>query len=187
MKRIICTICSLLVICISGCTTIGGGHGGPTNSANLTAEKIWLIASEGRDSLSALGFTVIFNGGGIPSDTKSTSGEWAEYCQYEAQTGTLVDEGVKRDWPEMGFFGKYGLELIKDAGLFVNVLGGATFADEVHLYHSTLGPPHYTDHEGWNIYGMFGGGISYFLNGDILIQIDHDNRRGLTVGLCFWY
>ncbi len=189
MKKITLTICLILIV--SGCMegkkghyiVLGGGHGGATDSTNLAMEGVKIVQSEGRDSLTALGFTIIFNSGDIPSDTESTSGSWAEWYKYEVESGYITDAGVRRDWPEMGLFGKYGLEVAEDTGLFVNVLGGITFADEVHLYYSALGPPHYTENEGWTTRGMFGGGISYFFDDELYLQADYDNRRGLTVGI----
>ena len=178
-----------MLISTGGCNNskphiiLGGGYGGPTDSANLSIEGIQTTQNwQGRDTLTGVGFTMIFNGEGVPSEAVSTSGSWSNWYQYEAQNGYLIDEGTKRYLPEMGLFGKYGIEIVKNTGLFATAFGGVTFADEVHLWTSRLGPPDYYETEGWITYGMLGGGISYYLNNDVYLQVDYDNRRGTTVG-----
>ena len=171
-----------VLIGAGGCNVIGGGHGGPTDSTNITLEVVRVNQNhQGRDSLISGGFTIILNGeGGIPSDTESTTGDWAGWYQMESRAGYLTDEGIKRDWPELGIFGKYGIEVVRDSNWFVNGIGGITFADETHLWTSALGPPHYAD-TSWEIYGLYGVGISHILNDSGYFQIDYDNRRGITI------
>jgi len=182
MKKELCTICLLL---ISGClgrgkdhyAVLGGGYGGETDSGNFTVEGVKVARSEGRDSLGGLGFTMIFNGGDVPSDV----------LDYPCPHGDYTDLGSQRDIPEMGLFGKYGLEIIEDTGLFATVLGGATFADETELAQSNATGWYYEQDTGINTYGLFGGGISYFLKDDLFLQVDYDNRRGITGGLGWRY
>ena len=195
MKKLTLILVVGMLIGVGGCNSqepirrygiLGGGFGGPTNSANITLEaghtrQNW----QGRDRLFGGGFTMILNGdGGIPADTESTTGEWADWYQYESQAGYLTDEGIKRDLPEMGFFIKYGIEIIEGSDWFVNAIGGVTFADETHLWTSALGPPHYTD-TNWEVYGLYGVGISCVPDKDkgTIFHIDYDNRRGITIGL----
>ena len=128
-----------------------------------------------------------------------SSGNYTIYATHQnSRTGTLSDLELTRDIPEFGIYAKYGIEIIKRSGLFLTGIGGVTFADETHLYRfdetyrdvcivddgrisdRSYGRPHYyTEKEGWNVYALYGGGISYFV-GDFCFQVDYDNRRGTT-------
>ena len=177
MKKAACTICLLL---ISGClgrgkdhyAVLGGGYGGKTDSANFTVEGVKIARSQGRDSLFGLGYTAIFNGGDVPSDT----------LDYPCPHWDYTDLGVERDLPEMGIIGKYGIEIVKDTGLFATVVGGITFADETEIAQSNVTGWYYEQDTGINTYGLFGGGVSYFMKEDLFMQAEYDNRRGITIG-----
>lgn len=184
---LVLTICLLL---LSGClgqgpdnyAVVGGGQGGPTDSPNFTVEGVKVVRSLGRDSLVGLGFTIIGSGGDADYD-ESTS-DYQSLYEWEESIGTLTDEGVYRDFPEFGLFGKYGIEVVEDTGLFVTGFAGFTLADEVRVWQSSIPvyPYAYGEEEGWNVYGMYGGGLSYFFGGSTFLQVDFDNRRGTTVG-----
>jgi len=187
----------MLALLASGCKSpgeyqlLGGGHGGPMNSANVTVEGgrvTQLTPPEGRNSLLAWGMTLIFNGDGIPSGKNAGVEPWKTFYKIDSKYGNLYDIKKGRgDLPELGLFGKYGLEVIEDTGLFATVLGGASVTNEKWYCRSTMWPYEYHGTYDTTIYGMFGGGISYFLRDDLFLQVDFDNRRGVTGGLGWRY
>ena len=77
---------------------------------------------------------------------------------------------------------------MEDSGLFVTVLGGFTLADEVTVYESTIRvyPYSYGDIS-WELYGLYGGGVTYFFDTQNCIIATYDNRRGFSMGLGFKY
>ena len=165
---------------------LGGGGGGDAKAGNFTLEAIRINPNpKGRDSLFGLGTTFIFNGKGIPANYEDASGDWSDWYRLEQQIGTLEDEGIRQTGPEWGIFGKFGLELIENTGVFGTIFGGLSFSKEAQLYHSSLGEPHYFVDKGTTDYGLYGLGISYIpeKNSNMLFQIDYDNRRGITFGL----
>ena len=180
------------MVMLQGCQSysdyliLGGGGGGKAGSGNFTMEALRVSQNpKGRDSLIGLGGTIIFNGDSIPSDYENAGGDWSEMYSLEQQWGTLENEGIRQTSSEMGLFGKCGIELVEDTGVFGTVFGGVTFARESQLYWSSLGTPHYYVDKGTNNYGLYGMGISYIPNkdGSLLLQVDYDNRRGITFGL----
>jgi uncharacterized protein (DUF697 family) len=189
MKKLIVTIIVLVgmfgspIVAREGYFTIGGGHGGPTDSSNITFEFGRITENYfDRDNLIALGIPIILNNEGLPKDAVRTNDpDWSGWYRFESRYGYLTDEGAVRSMPEFGFFVKYGIETIKHSRLFATVFGGVTFADEVHLYTSALGPPDYYKDEGWNVYGLYGVGLSYFpINSKLVVTVDCDSRRGVT-------
>jgi len=156
MRNLILIIC--LAVLLGGCNYIGivGGKDDEFDSANLTLEY----------------------GSPPPDEIKSEPG--------------------KRDWmltggmayidnynPEIGAFVKLGIEVLSDTGFFVNVIGGVTFMEEARGYVSPYGYWQPTEGE-IEIYGMFGGGVTYFINDkDVCLLTAYDNRRGFTAGIGF--
>lgn len=84
-----------------------------------------------------------------------------------------IDTGFFESSPEMGGLIKLGMEVEPDTGLFVNVLGGLTFIKWASYWD-----------EGTEWYGLFGGGVTYFIDDkDVCILAGYDNRRGFTAGV----
>ena len=198
MKKVLLTICLVgLFVSVQGCNnvahkdrffSIGGGNGGKTDSGSFTLEG-GEITDNGPESNTLLtaGFTCIFNGGDASYD-ESTSGDYSSLYEWERSIGTLRDTGAYRDWPEFGFLLKYGFEVIPDTDFYVTALGGVTFSNEVQVWESTINVYPYSYGEtSWTAYGLFGGGITYFVNEKFSLQVDCDNRRGTTLGLGWKY
>ena len=61
--------------------------------------------------------------------------------------------------------------------------GGITVADETHLAQSYATGWYYEQDVAWNTYGLYGVGISYAPNDNTYLQVDYDNRRGITFGI----
>jgi len=157
MQRVMLTIC--LAVLLGGCNYIAivGGYGGEFDSANLTVEY------------------------GIPPPDKIKSKVNPEPVKSEWMlTGgmTIIDNGIDlwyfKSSPEMGGFIKLGVEVVPDSGFFANVLGGATF-----IHWKAWG-----GYEDTEIYGMFGGGVTYFIDDkDLCVLAAYDNRRDFTAGI----
>jgi len=156
MKRMICTICLLLLV--SSCNYVGvlGGSGGEFDSTNFTLE---------------------FGG---PENKPGKSGE-RDWLLVGGVTYINNKEGTQNK--EFGGFGKLGLEVVPDTGFFVNALGGITFMKESSGYVTQHGSWQSTESE-TEVNGMFGGGVTYFISDDnFCIQANYDNRRGYTIGV----
>ena len=156
MKKVIMTIC--LMILAGGCSYVGfaGGYGREFDSANVTLEY------------------------GIrpPEEIKSEPGErdWM-------LTGGITY--INNYNPEIGDFVKLGVEIVPDTGFFANVLVGFTLMEEARGYVSPYGYWQPTEGE-IEIYGLFGGGVTFFINdNDVCVLTAYDNRRGFTAGIGF--
>ena len=92
--------------------------------------------------------------------------------------GTLIiDNAIESSYfetsPEIGGFIKLGMEVAPDTGLFVNVLGGLTAIRWTSRRD-----------EGTEWSGLFGGGVTYFVDDQAVgILAGYDNRRGFTAGI----
>jgi len=158
MKAFAATI-FLVLFLAGGCNyiAIAGGQGGEFDAANLTVE----YGSPPPDEIKSK-----VNPGPGKRDLMLTGGM------------TIIDNGIDLGYfkssPEMGGFIKLGVEVVPDTGLFANVLGGVTWI----IWNSV-----WTEQETeW--YGMFGGGLTYFINDkDACILAGYDNRRGFTAGV----
>lgn len=167
MKRFVIVIC-LIVFVISGCNYIGatGGYGGPMNTGNLTIEYGSPFPEELKSKVEP---------GSGERDWMLTGG--ITYINNDTETGFY------ESFPEMGSFAKLGIEIIPDTGFFVTILGGITWIHWKEKYD-------YEDSEQDDIetkfYGMYGGGVTYFINDkDTCILVGYDNRRGVTAGAGF--
>ena len=193
MWWIMLTTMVLAALLIQGCNNgveqviISGGNGGPTDSKSLAFELGGIEKPRwagDRDTIYSVGILIIFNGGAA-NYNESASGTYNSLYDWERRNGTLQEEGTYRDWPEFGFFLKYGIEIIPDTNLFLTGFGGCTFADEVTVYDSEIQvyPRSYGKDEGWTTHGLFGGGLAYFVTEQVIFQFDYDNRRGISAGM----
>ena len=181
---IIGVIVSMSISALAGYYSIGVGNGGDAEAKNLSLE----VGSKNlkireKPFLAALGITVIDHGDkDIPPETKN------EPCLYDDYTSL----GQKPDGVETGLLGKLGLKNFHP-DLYFSVLGGITQVNEIHLTQSNKNPEvYYVQSSGKEYYGVYGISIGYFpelfawklkLN----MQIDYDNRRGVTgyLGWCW--
>lgn len=156
MKKIAITT---MVLFAGGCNyiAIGGGYGGPTDAGNFTIE----YEIEPPDEIKS------------KVEPKPGQRDWRT-------TGgmTIIDNAIDTGFyvsdPEVGGFVKLGVEVMADSGFFVNILGGITW-----FRWETAWTEEETE---WH--GMFGGGVTYFINDeDVCILADYDNRRGFTAGI----
>ena len=163
MKRFRAISCIVWLL-FAGCHYIGvsGGHGGEYNATSISVEGI--------------------TKGEVPSDPNDNP--WKDWMVISGMC--YINSGERKFTPffpvalgydrgdEIGAYIKLGPELSADSGLFVMGIAGVTFAK----YHKT------GHEEDLLVEGMFGAGILYFPNdGNLGLQLNYDNRRGLSGGL----
>lgn len=157
-------------------TAFGGGFGGSADAPSLSLEFGRSTTNRNHNHLFGLGATVIFNAGDVPSDT----------LEYPVPHGNYTSHGTEQKRHELGLFGKYGFEGIPDTRIFFMVIAGATFAEEVELAQSNVTGWYYEQSSDSQLHGMFGGGISWHPAATpIVLQVEYDNRRGITAGAGF--
>ncbi|WP_139800646.1 hypothetical protein [Geothermobacter hydrogeniphilus] len=153
---------------------IGGGSGGDAGAANLSLEIGGVTTDRPNNRLLSFGLGFIFNADDVPSDT----------FEYPVPHSNYTDLGTRQKGNEYAFFGKYGLEIIRDKGLFLFALGGFSVSENVDLAQSNATGWYYEQSSSTELNGMFGGGLSYFpVNNKISLQVEYDNRRGVTGGI----
>ena len=157
-----------------GYFSMGGGTG--TNGPNITFELGKISTDREHNYLVALGLGFIFNAGDVPSST----------LEYPCPHSNYTDLGTRQRDNEMAIIGKYGLEIVKNEGLFLVALAGFSMYDEIDLAQSNATGWYYEQSSSTGTYGIFGGGLSYFPpGGKISYQLEYDNRRGVTGGIGF--
>ena len=127
--------------------------------------------------LVALSIGFILNGDSVPSDT----------LEYPVPHNDYTSLGTKRKGNEMALLLKYGLEVIKDKNVFVFVLGGASFGEEIELAQSNVTGWYYEQSSSTTTYGMYGGGVSYKATNKLLLSVEYDNRRGATGSIGYFW
>lgn len=94
------------------------------------------------------------------------------------------------------FSGKLGLEVIKDSGVFINVIGGIVFRNKCVQEGELIDDKTHPDGKYWQTIEetegktdiLFGTGITYFVSKNstpIVISVDYDNYRKLTGSVGF--
>lgn len=157
---------------------VGGRGESKSDASNLTFELGGVSSNRDFNHFGGIGLSFILNADDYPFGVYNI----AEYpCPHSHHTF-----GMKQKGSEYALFGKYGLEIIKNNGLFIFVLGGFSFAEEIELTRSRITDWYYEQSSDINYYEIFGGGLAYFpVDQKISIQIEYDNRRGVTVGIGF--
>ena len=95
-----------------------------------------------------------------------------------------IPEGI-----ESGLLGKFGIELF-GSNVYTSILQGITHGHEVHLTRSNPTGDYHEQSSDTRLYYLYGISLGYFTelfdwNLKLNIQIDYDNRRGMT-GLIGW-
>ena len=109
-----------------GYFAIGGGTGGKADAPNLTLEIGEVSTDREHNRLLSIGLGFIFNADDVPSGT----------LEYPVPHSDYTNLGTRQKGNEYALFGKYGLEIIKNKGLFVFALGGLSFSEEIELAQS---------------------------------------------------
>lgn len=159
-----------------GYFAVGGGAGGKADAPNLTLELGGVSTGREHNRLIAIGLGIIFNADDVPSDT----------LEYPVPHSDYTNLGTRQKGNEYALFGKYGLEVIKNKGVFIFALGGLSFSEEIDLARSNVTGWYYEQSSSSKANGMFGGGLSYFpINNKVSLSVEYDNRRGITGSLGF--
>ncbi len=156
----------------SGYTAIGGGMGGAANAPNVSVELGAVSTNkDAHNQLFAADFGFIFNADHLPSGT----------LHYPVPHSDYAILGKKQKGNEYALAGKYGIELIKNQGVFAFGLGGLSFSKEVELARSNVTGWYYENASSSKINGLYGGGLAYFPpNSNWTLSAAYDNRRGIT-------
>jgi len=151
--------------------TFGGGGGGETNRGNLRAEGGRYTTNNNVNYLFGLGLTFTLGRDDTPSDLH----------EHPAPHEDFTGLGKRDKGEEAGLYGKFGIELVNRAGIFLLVYGGATWAREIELVQSNVTGRYYQESEKTKGYGLIGGGIGYFpRNHRFCLQLGYDNRMGIN-------
>jgi len=172
-----CLLLATLIIIAApahaGYLAVGGGAGGDADEINGTIET---GAKDIRfKNLNMLfGVAMYF----IPHSDKDLP---SSTISLPCPNGECVGLDSVRKGTEVGFLGKLGVE-VGSSDLYVSALGGFTAFTESELSRSPATGRVYEDASDSKIEGLYGGGISYFIDykWDIVIQVDYDNVRGVT-------
>ena len=163
----------------AGYFAAGGGAGGDADEVNATIET-------GAKDIYFHNLDLLFGAGVffIPhSDNDLPSPTIALPCP----NNECVSLDSARKGTEVGFVGKLGIE-IGSSDFYVSALGGFTAYTESELSRSTPTGRVYEESSDSKIEGVYGGGVSYFMNykWNIVFQVDYDNIRGVT-GTIGWH
>lgn len=153
-----------------------GGNGGDTDASSWGVDLGGFSTGRDLNHFGGFGASYILNGSGsTPSDVLDWSCPHNDYTELET---------VRNN--ESALFGKYGLELVKNKRLFIFVLAGfSTFTKKEYVQSNATGWYYEQSSRSYS-YNVFGGGIAYFsVESKLSIQVSHDNRRGISVGVGF--
>lgn len=181
MKKLTIILSIIAAFIIFPATTFAEGYfsmggGGGSNGSNLTLELGKISTDREHNYLMALGLGFIFNAGNVPAGT----------LDYPCPHSYYTNLGTEQKGNEMAIVGKYGLEIIKNEGLFLVALAGFSLYEEVALAQSNATGWYYEQSSSTGTYGVFGGGLNYFPPGSkVSFQVEYDNRRGVTGGVGF--
>jgi len=186
LKRIFTTIVIILATSVliavparAGYLAAGGGAGGDADEINFTIET-------GAKDIYAQNLNFLFGMGIflIPhSDEELPSPTFSLPCPNDDCTRI----GTVRKGTEIGFLGKFGVE-IGSSDFYINAIGGFTAFTESELSQSPATDRTYEESSDSEIEALYGGGVSYFIDykWDFVVQVDYDNIRGVT-GTIGWH
>jgi hypothetical protein len=167
----------LLVLTTSGhalanwYVTFGGGGGGETKRGNLRGEGGMYTTNQSVNYLFGFGLSFTLGRDDTPSDL----------IEHPVPHEDFTRLGKRDKGEEVGLYGKFGIEVVNRAGVFLMVYGGATWAKEIELAQSNVTRRYYQESEKTKTYGLIGGGIGYFPRFHrFCFQMGYDNRMGIN-------
>jgi len=191
LSIIACTIIVLLIsqLHAAGFTAFGIGASDAV-SISLEVGRA-SIEGLGRAHMASIGGTLIFNADTIPKNTTLYStgpgiiitppSPYYPPYRYSGYSPSYQDYGWKQDGNEFALFGKYGIEVVRNSGVFATVLGGLAFIDRIHLIQSNFTGQYYEIDRETGTEFIFGGGIRSFpKDNNICVSIEYDDKRGIT-------
>ena len=174
----------------AGYYSIGLSNGGEDNGRGLSLEAgsrdIYFKDSgllgrfkENRFLAAVVLMALDHEDGDIPPDTLAYPCPHSDYTSLGE-----IPEGI-----ESGLLGKFGIELF-GSNVYTSILQGITHGHEVHLTQSNPTKDYHEQSSDTKLYYLYGISLGYFTELfdwklKLNIQIDYDNRRGVT-GLIGW-
>ncbi|MBC2714014.1 MAG: hypothetical protein HF978_01785 [Desulfobacteraceae bacterium] len=180
---VVCILLAALVLIVTpahaGYFAVGGGAGGDADEVNVTIET-------GAKDIHANKLDLLFGTGlfFIPhSDNELPASTISLPCPNDDCTRI----GSVRKGTEVGFYGKFGVE-IGSSDFYVSAIGGFTAFTESELSYSPATGRVYEDSSDSKVEALYGGGVSYFIDykWNVVLQVDYDNIRGVT-GTIGWH
>jgi len=182
LKRFFMILVGLVVLSFSAHAdtyfTIGAGGGGEPKAASISLDGG--VVKEGlyRNSIMALGISVIFSG-----DTDAD-----DALDYPVPHGSYVNLGTKQRDDEYAFYMKYGIEIFEKSNIYIAGLLGFSGYEEIELARSTATGWYYTQSKKEKIQGIGGASLIYLsTDRKLSFQVEGDNRRGVSAGVGFMF
>jgi hypothetical protein len=175
-----CFACMPSTPAFAGYFAVGAGYGGDGENASVSIETGQNgIDFSGFDMLFGLGLPIIpYGDNNLPSDT----------IDGNCPNDDCVRSSIEYSGTELGLYAKIGLKLFLD-NLYLSVIGGGTVVTESEIVQSLATGRYYEASTDSVLSPMYGLGLGYFpdiYDWQLVIQIDVDNRRGVS-GLLGWY
>ena len=175
-----CVGCMYATPAFAGYFAVGAGYGGEGENASVSIETGQNgIDFSGLDMLFGLGLPIIpYGDSKLPTDT----------IDGNCPNDDCVRSSIEYSGTELGLYAKIGLKLFLD-NLYLNVIGGGTVVTESEIVKSPTTDRYYEASTDSVLNPMYGVGLGYFpdiYDWQLVIQIDVDNRRGVS-GLVGWY
>lgn len=159
-----------------GYVSFGGGGGGDAGSGNMRIDGGGYTVDKNLNFLIGMGVPYTINRDDTPS----------RLLEYPVPHTNYTSLGTRKRGEEVGVYAKFGIEPIKNTGVFIFATGGATWGKEIDLAQSNLTGWYYQQSETYKTFGLFGGGIGYFPKDyRFCLQAAYDNRMGVTGSLGF--
>ena len=173
-------VCGCASTTRAGYFALGVGYGGEGNNESVSIE----VGQKGID-LNRLDFQL---GLGLPIIPYGDSNLPDGIIDGDCPNNDCVDNGTEYTGNELGLYGKIGLQLFLE-NFYLNIIGGGTVVNESSIVKSPATGRYYEEstESVWKV--MYGAGLGYFpeiFDWEIVIQVDVDNRRGIS-GLVGFY
>ncbi|MDQ6996253.1 MAG: hypothetical protein Q9M82_02190 [Mariprofundus sp.] len=172
-------VSTIFLLCVAGTASadsltfvsLGGGSGGPSKSTNFSFDMGVTV----QDSfLLAFSVGVIQNGGDVPNDI----------LRYPVPHTSYTNLGIKQDGSEYAIMGKAGVE-VSDTNIYLIGILGASLSTEITLAQSNITGWFYEQNTTNKTNAVYGTGMAYIYPKGLLLEVDYDNRRGIT-GMIGW-
>ena len=158
----------------NGYFAVGGGGGGQAEAGNFSIDIGGFSTEKKTNYFLGGGLTSIFSSD-IPSNI----------LEYPVPHSDYTSLGRKQD-DELGLYMKAGFQVITRKRIFIFGLLGLTFTEEIELAQSNVTGWYYEQSSSTDTNMMIGGGIAYFPeNKRFCLQLEYDNRRGVTGSIGF--
>jgi hypothetical protein len=154
----------------------GAGTGGDSKASSLHFEGGGYTIDKPLNFLFVLGGAVTFNRDETPDHVHD------DPCPG----GNCTALGTRRQGEEAGIYGKFGIEPVKNSGVFIFAKGGYSAGREIELAQSNVTGRYYEQSRTNRSYFLYGGGLGYYPKaGHLILHLEYDNRMGIAGGAGF--